>query len=141
MNVDSDVQNESVTLVLALMATMFFGALLNNIVFTSLRDNPGMKASTGNLLLGNLFLCNLIVCTVVLPISAIYVGYSHMKDSPQVGLEFCTLWALTRHATITILPLTLFALSWHVFLAGKKDSLCPLIRSTIFNSHSQIMYR
>ena len=119
MDWDTDAKKESAILVISVMSTSFLGALLNNMVFTSLRDTPNIKASTGNILLGNLFFCNLIVCTTVLPISAIYVGYSHLKNSPQVGLAFCLVYSLARHSTFAILPLTLFALSWHVFLAGK----------------------
>ena len=74
---EEDVRNEVALLVFTQMGFCVLGVFLNNVTFITLKDLPGMRASTYNVLLCHLTFVNLLVCTVVKPFSAIYVAYAH----------------------------------------------------------------
>ena len=96
------------------------GVTLNTVVYISLKDAPSTILSTPNILLGNLSLCNILVSAVVVPFSAIYASYAHAKSSPTVDIVFCDYFTLVSQTTSAVLPFTLFCLSWHVFMAGRR---------------------
>ena len=74
---EQEVREEVTFLVSTQMGFCVVGTFLNNIAFITLKDLPGLRASTYNVLLCHLTLVNLLVCTVVKPFSAIYVAYAH----------------------------------------------------------------
>ena len=114
---------EVYSLVLSLMGMGLLGVLLNNIVYITLKDTPGVYATANNILLGNLCLCNLLVSSLVLPFTAIYVGYGHASEEDEVDIVFCASFTFVSHTTLAIFPFTLFALSWHVFLSGRRAAV------------------
>ena len=125
-------------LVLSQMFFTVFGSLANIFVFIILRDLPSLSSSTYNILLLNLTAANLIVCTIVKPMSSVFVSYSFaevidkfyiylsfsLTRLPQtesvVSLEFCTLYSALHWLTLPVCPLTLFTLSWHLFLSSRR---------------------
>ena len=74
---ESELQDEVTLLVSTQMGFCVIGTFLNNITFITLKDLPGLKASTYNVLLCHLTFVNLLVCTVVKPFSSVYVAYAH----------------------------------------------------------------
>ena len=81
---EQGVREEVTFLVSTQMGFCVVGTLLNNIAFITLKDLPGLKASTYNVLLCHLTFVNLLVCTVVKPFSAIYVAYAHAIVSNSI---------------------------------------------------------
>ena len=73
----TEVKEEVAMLVFTQMGFCVLGTLLNNIVFITLKDLPGLRASTHNVMFCHLTFINLLICTVVKPASAIYVSYAH----------------------------------------------------------------
>ena len=73
----TEVKEEVAVLVFTQMGFCVLGTLLNNIVFITLKDLPGLRASTHNVMFCHLTFINLLICTVVKPASAIYVSYAH----------------------------------------------------------------
>ena len=132
-----EMEREIYTLVFSLMGLGLLGVILNNVVYISLKDTPNMVASTPHILLGNLSLCNILMSAVVLPFSAIYVSYAHAKSSPTVDIVFCDSFTLVSQTTSAVLPLTLFCLAWHVFLAGRRAERRYGRRANKGNSRSQ----
>ena len=120
------------------MGFCFLGTLFNNTMFSTVRDMPGSRASTMNILLGNLFFCNMLICTLVKPISAIYVSYSYAVGTKSIGLAFCSMYTLLSRGTMSVLPFSLAAMAWHVFLgtrrAADRASGIPKHVTNIFTS-------
>ena len=63
-----EVREEVVMLVFTQMGLCVLGTLLNNIVFITLKDLPGLRASTYNVMICHLTFVNLMVCTIIKPV-------------------------------------------------------------------------
>ena len=63
-----EVREEVVMLVFTQMGLCVLGTLLNNIVFITLKDLPGLRASTYNVMICHLPFVNLMVCTIIKPV-------------------------------------------------------------------------
>ena len=72
---------EVAVLVSSQMVYCILGLVLNNIVFVTLKDQPGLKATFINVMLCHLCFVNLMVCTFVKPIASVYVAYAHAMVS------------------------------------------------------------
>ena len=113
-------EREIYILVFSLMFLGLLGLILNNIVFISLHDNPYLPASTPNVLLDNLSLSHLILSFVLFTFTTVYVSYGHATSSHTVDIVFCDYYTFLHQTAMAVLPLTLFFLSWHIFLAGRS---------------------
>ena len=87
-----EVKEEVMVLVFSQMGFCVLGTFLNNIVFITLKDLPGLKASTHNVMFCHLTFVNLLICTVVKPASAIYVSYAHATVSIRKYSTLGTDW-------------------------------------------------
>ena len=82
-----------VIMIVSLMGLGFLGVVLNNVVYTSIKELQKHLKSPSNMILGNLCFCNLLVSTVVLNLSAIYVSYALATASTDANIAQ---WARTR---------------------------------------------
>ena len=71
-------------LVASQMAYCVLGMVANNIVFVTLKDRPGVKASLINVILCHLCFVNLMICTFIKPIASVYVAYAHATVSLDI---------------------------------------------------------
>ena len=83
-----EVKVEVVVLVFTQMGLCVLGTLLNNIVFITLRDLPGLRASTYNVMFCHLTFINLMIYTLVKPASAIYVSYAYALVGTGIQVTF-----------------------------------------------------
>ena len=79
-----DRRSEVAVLVASQMAYCVLGMVANNIVFVTLKDRPGIKASLMNVILCHLCFVNLMICTFIKPIASVYVAYAHAIVSLEI---------------------------------------------------------
>ena len=109
-----------------LLSQMLFtcvGTLMNNLLLVTLKDLPDLSASTYHILLTNLGLANLFVCTVLKPASGIYIAYAYAKNKKTVDLQFCHIYTFLRWTFLPILPWSIFALAWQIFLSSRRKTI------------------